>query len=74
MNVAELRRTQALALELSAELNEAAEELATEATKPNVRENELFDFVFRTVNDLKEKLNQQFTEHRITSYEQAVNE
>ena len=71
MNVAELRRTQALTLDLSAELNEAAEELATEATKPNVRENELFDFVFRTVNDLKEKLSQQFTEHRENEYKTA---
>ena len=72
MNIAETRRTQAIALDLAAELNETAERLSDAAMKANVNGEELFDFVFRVVNELREKLSAEFTESRTTGYE--VNE
>ena len=73
MSVSETRKTQALALELSAELSEAADALSNMAVKPNMKGNELFDAIFECVNSLREKLNAEFTETVTRSYK-AVDE
>ena len=73
MSVSETRKMQALALQLSAELSEAADALSNMAMKANVNGDALFDAIFECVNELREKLNEEFTETVTRSY-QAVNE
>jgi hypothetical protein len=72
MSVSETRKMQALALELSAELSEAADALSQAALKANISSNDLLDVIFQIVNELREKLSAEFTESRTTGYE--VNE
>ena len=71
MDISETRSTQALALGLSAELSEVAERLAAVATKAHVNGAELFDFVFECVNEVRERLNSEFTEKIETCYERT---